>query len=284
MHTVAWMLLATGSFTLMAYIIKIQSGNFGILDILFYRSIASVAWVLVLYSLLRFPLRTRVFPVHVRRSLCGMVAMGTWYYTLGVLPMGVSVTLNYMSPLFLALILFFAGAKEERPGGRDLTYILLGFLGVACILDPLGADLSRRDALAVLCGVAAAFVAALAFKDVKILKRAGENEWQMVFYFSLTSAGMAYPLTSVARLDFSGPPSGYMALLLAGVLGALGQFAVSKAFGAGNQMVAASMQYLSVIFSLLLSWYALGETVSGSQLLGIAIIVASALLTVLSRK
>ncbi|MEJ8826172.1 DMT family transporter [Variovorax humicola] len=280
MYSVAWMLLATSSFTLMAFIIKLQSPKFSVADILFLRSTSSIAFVLGLNLFFRFRLRTRVFSVHARRSICGLVSMSTWYYTLGVLPMGVSVTLNYMSPLFLGLILYWVGGQQSRPTRSELAFVLLGFFGVLIMLNPFGSTLGASDVLPVLLGVAAAFVAALAFKDVRALKNAGENEWQMVFYFSMTAALFSFPLTSLARLEFTAQPVGYVLLGVAGIFGALGQFGVSKAFGSGSQIVSASLQYLSVVFSLLLSWLVLDERVSIAQVSGIALITCAAVMTI----
>lgn len=208
-----------------------------------------------------------------------MVSMATWYYTLGVLPMGISVTLNYMSPIFLGLILMVSSGPGKRPSLWEILCIIFGFMGVVLILDPMDSNLEGIAVFAVVAGVAASFVAALAFKDVKVLKMSGQNEWQMVFYFSLVSAVVAYPMTATARFDFSGHTAGYAMLLLAGVFGALGQLGVSKAFGSGNQILSSSMQYMSVIFSLAISWFWLGERVSAMQMLGIMVIVSSAIMT-----
>jgi S-adenosylmethionine uptake transporter len=283
MTSVLWMLLSTISFTLMAFIIKLQTKYFSIPDILFVRSATSMVFVLMLQNFLHFALRTQVFGIQVRRSFFGLVSMSTWYYTLGVLPMGVSVTLNYLSPLFLGLIIYCFDRSGRRPTGIELAFIVLGFTGVIILLNPFESNLQVNDALPVSLGVVAALIAALAFKDVRVLKEAGQNEWQMVFWFSSIVAVLSLPFTSFAQLESSGNIQGLLFLMLAGVLGALGQWGVSKAFGSGDQIVAASLQYLSVIFSLLLSWLALGETVSLFQLFGIVIIVTAAILTTVAR-
>lgn len=276
-----WMLLATSAFTLMAFIIKLQSARMPVADILFVRCASSALLVLACQPLLGFVLRSRAVGLHVRRGVCGLVAMAIWYHTLGVLPMAVSVTLNYMSPLFLGLVLLATDRSAQRPGPAELACLALGFVGVVVLLNPLGADAANRGAIAL--GVLGAAMAALAFKDVRALKAAGENEWQMVFFFSLVAALGALPFTALARLDASAGLVSHAWVAVAGVLGAAGQWGVSKAFGSGDAVVAASMQYLSVVFSLGLSWLALGEAVSAPALAGMALIVAAAVLTVWQR-
>ena len=267
----------------MAFIIKLEAKNFSVPDILFVRSASSILFVLLIRSFLRFQLQTDVFVIHARRSLFGLVSMATWYYTLGVLPMGISVTLNYLSPLFLGLLLYFFESSSSKPSKKEIAYILLGFFGVIVLLNPFSGTLRPSDVAPVVLGACASLIAALSFKDVRILKNAGQNEWQMVFYFSAMAAMLSFPLTSLAQLHFSSDIQGYFLLMLAGVFGSLGQFGVSKAFGSGDQIVAASLQYLTVVFSLLLAWLALGETISFAQLCGILIIVSAAILNISTR-
>jgi S-adenosylmethionine uptake transporter len=209
--------------------------------------------------------------------------MATWYYTLGVLPMGISVTLNYLSPLFLGLILFLFDRTSGRPSFKELAFVVLGFIGVVVLMNPFATTLNGNNIFPIVLGTLAAIVSALAFKDVRVLKNSGQNEWQMVFYFSAMGTVLSFPFTSFARLDPSGDLTGIVALVLAGLFGALGQLGVSKAFGSGDQITAASFQYLSVVFSLLLSWAVLDETVSIVQLAGISIIVIAAIFTIAER-
>lgn len=279
--TALWMLLATSAFTLMAFIIKLQSARMPVADLLFVRCASSALLVLACQPLLGFALRSRAIGLHVRRGVCGLVAMAIWYHTLGVLPMAVSVTLNYMSPLFLGLVLLATDRGAQQPSAAELACLALGFVGVVVLLNPMGTGAGPRGAIAL--GVLGAAMAALAFKDVRALKTAGENEWQMVFFFSLVAALGALPFTALVRLDTSAGLTSHAWVVLAGLLGALGQWGVSKAFGSGDAVVAASMQYLSVVMSLGLSWLALGEAVSAQALAGVAMIVAAAVLTVWQR-
>lgn len=283
MFVIFWMLLATSSFTLMAFIIKLQSKQFSVADILFLRSASSIVFVLLIWIFFHFQLRTTVFRIHARRSLFGFFSMATWYYTLGVLPMGISVTLNYLSPLFLGLILFLFDRTSGRPSFKELAFVVLGFIGVVVLMNPFATTLNGNNIFPIVLGTLAAIVSALAFKDVRVLKNSGQNEWQMVFYFSAMATVLSFPFTSFARLDPSGDLTGIVALVLAGLFGALGQLGVSKAFGSGDQITAASFQYLSVVFSLLLSWAVLDETVSIVQLAGISIIVIAAIFTIAER-
>lgn len=272
-----WMLTATGCFSLMALIIKLQAAHFGVAELLFLRLLFSAAWVLLLQRWLGFSLRPDAAPKHARRAAFGSLAMGAWYFTLSTLPMGVSVTLNYLSPIFLGLLLHLGADRQARPGRAQTALIAAGFGGVVLMMNPFGAPLAAGQWLAYAIGMGGALFGALAFKDVKALKQAGQSEWQMVFYFSLFGALLALPFTRPHQLLSKGDGSDFLMLALAGLLGALGQLGISKAFGRGDPMVPASLQYMSVVFAVVLGWTLFGERLDAPRLAGMALVIAAAL-------
>lgn len=277
MTSVLWMLLASGCFTLMALIIKLQSAHFGVGDLLFLRLACSAAWVLLLQRFMRFGLRTTALGLHARRAAFACLAMGAWYHTLGVLPMSVSVTLNYMSPLFLGALLHLDKHHENGPTARQAALLGLGFIGVLIMMNPFGAAMDKGQALAFAIGLAGALCGAMAFKDVKRLKAADQNEWQMVFYFCLLGTLFSLPFTRVLHAPVNAGVNDFLLLALAGLLGAWGQLGVSKAFGRGDPMIPASLQYTSVVLSLLLGWLWFREALDARRVVGMAVVVMAAI-------
>jgi len=277
MSSALWMLIASACFTLMALIIKQQSDHFGVGDLLFLRLACSAGWVLLLQRLMRFPLRTTAIGLHARRAAFGCVAMGAWYHTLGALPLGVSVTLNYMSPLFLGLLLHLDKDYRNAPTARQTVLLCVGFMGVLIMMNPFGNDMDLGQATAFAIGVLGALFGAMAFKDVKRLKAAEQNEWQMVFYFCLLGALLSLPFTSALHTSMTIDARDFGWLALAGWLGAWGQWGVSKAFGRGDPMVPASLQYTSVVLSLLLGWLFFQEQLGVQRLAGMAVVVLAAI-------
>lgn len=276
MFSALWMLGASGCFTLMALIIKIQSARLGIGDLLFLRLISSALWVLLFKLVIGFHLRTQATGLHLRRAACGCAAMAAWYHTLGTLPMGVSVTLNYMSPLFLGALLYFTQSGQDAPSKRQIGTLVLGFAGVAFMMNPFGTEFEVKHLSAYGIGLMGALLGAMAFKDVRVLKAAGETEWQMVFYFSLLGAALSLPFTQLRQLPATTTPSDIVMLVLAGLLGAIGQLGVSKAFSKGDPMVPAAIQYTSVVFSVSMGWMFFRELLSACRLVGMLLVVVAA--------
>ncbi len=78
--------------------------------------------------------RTARFGMHVHRGVAGFVSLFTFFYALTALPVATAMTLNYTSPVFLALLL--AWIARERLGARLVATVLIGFVGCALLLRP----------------------------------------------------------------------------------------------------------------------------------------------------
>lgn len=275
-----WMLFASFFFSLMAMCVKVATETYSTPEILFYRSLFSVVAVAFYAVIFGYSLTTPHWQAHGRRAACGIFSMSVWFYTLGVLPIALSVTLNYMSPLFVSLL---TGLAVLKAGGRLSKLLLLsvglGFLGVLFLLNP---TVAGNQAWPILIGVVAAFVAAFAFRDVKKLTNLGEPEWRLVFYFSLfttIAAGIGMLIEGTSQHT----TQGFLALMGAGAFGTLGQLGVSLAYGRGNPLVSASLQYSGVIFSSLWGVLLAKENISYASVCGIGLIISAGITSVAAR-
>jgi S-adenosylmethionine uptake transporter len=278
----AWMLVAASSFATMAACVKFLSGEYRSTEILFYRCLISAA-IVAAWALMRgHRLSTPHWREHARRASFGAGAMGAWYYTLGVLPIATSVTLNYTSPIFVGLLTAYAGWRGHEKTVRKLSYIALvfGFLGVLIMLTP-SANVDQTQHI--LIGLLGAFVAALSFKDVRRLASLGETEIRMVFYFCLfASVFAAVPMSLQPMQSLS--LRGVSVLCVIGMLGVIGQLAVSYAFGHGDVLLSASLQYTGVVFATLIGFFVWDELLSIGKQLGIAAIVIAGVLSAVAAK
>ena len=178
-----WMLAAAFLFSLMAACTKWCSDYFSTFELVFYRSLFGMVSLGLWVLWQKKDLRTHLWFSHIKRSCFGTLGLTIWFYTLAVLPLGTSMTLNYTSPLYMAL---FASVAAIRMG-RSLNFGLLaaivaGFIGVILALKP---ELHSGQEFAALIGLSAGFFSALAYSQVKELSRVGEPEWRIVFYFTL---------------------------------------------------------------------------------------------------
>lgn len=270
------MVAAALAFAAMSAVIKLVSARYSVFEVVFYRG-AVGALVLGAWMAARGgrPASERL-PMHLARSLVGTVAMALWFYTIGRLPLATAVTLNYTSPVFIAMIVAAASWHLGRANpARAPLYlaIVAGFVGVLLILRP---TVEREQALELGLGLLSGLLGAVAYLLVRQLGRAGEPEWRVVFWFSVVNTlfgAIAATLGGWQPLRWADLPL----LLLIGVLASAGQLMMTRAFSRGGTLLTANLQYLGVIFATAIGWAAFGERFEPIEAAGIALIVASGL-------
>jgi drug/metabolite transporter (DMT)-like permease len=246
------MLAAGMSFALMSVFVKQGSLYFSSHEMVFYRSLLAMAF---LFGLMRLPgakgrpKRTWVGPnlgLQVRRGVIGFIALATFFYAVAKLPMSVAVTLNYSSPLFLALVMPFWLGERSKP--LEYLAVALGFIGIALLLRPWEGG---GDLFPAMVGLFSGFMAALAYVHVRQLGKLDEPEWRTVFWFAVVGLIGAALLSGAT--GWHAPRIGDVPLLLAlGVFATFGQLAMTRAYRRGDTVVVASLAYSTVVFSSLL--------------------------------
>src|SRR4051812_9628281 len=102
--TSSWMLVAGFLFAASGVFVKLGAEFFGPAEMAMYRSLFSLAVVLGIVAATRgATLRTRFATGHIMRSLVGSVSLIGYFYAITRLPLATAQTLNYTSPLFLAI-------------------------------------------------------------------------------------------------------------------------------------------------------------------------------------
>lgn len=270
-----WMLLASLMFAAMGACVKIAA-EFGatLSHVILFRGLPSVLLILVWSRATRRSLRPVSWRLHVWRNVSGVTSMWLGFFAISHLPLSTAVSLNYTAPLFIAGWMLGWGGSQRDPV-RIMT-VVLGFLGVLAILRPsIGAD----QWVAALMGLGAGALAAVAMMQIRELGRVGEPEWRTVFIFSccviVTSAG-GFLVQGWQRIDIGA----WLALAGVGLMGLVGQLAMTRAFGMGSALLTAALQYTTIIFSALLGmvfWQDIPDLVAWA---GMALIIVSGLLSI----
>ena len=142
------MVAAIAVFATMDTVIKGLRGDYGTIQILFFRmavaAIPTLALVLAQGGLAR--LRTHRLAGHVGRTLLVLAALGCFFFAFGVLPLADVYAISYAAPLIAtALSVPLLG---ESVGPRRWTAIGVGFVGVVVILQPGGSVFGPAGGLA----------------------------------------------------------------------------------------------------------------------------------------
>lgn len=272
----AWMIAASLFFALMSVCIKYASPYFGPLEIVCYRGAIGIVFMWALARSRGVSLKTSVPMMHVWRNVVGVAALVAWFYAIAHLPLATAMTLNYMSGVWVAAFLIggtllLGRIADIRRQGPLVLAVMAGFAGVVMMLRP---TLDQNQLFAGLIGLLSGLMSALAYIQVAALGRVGEPEARTVFYFSLGAAltggvGMLFfdmhPLNTVQALW----------LLPVGILAALGQLCMTRAYTRGATMVVANLQYSGIIFAALFGVLLFGDQMTPIGWLGMATIILS---------
>ncbi len=274
-----WMLVAAVGFAIMGALVKVGSAKFSSAELVFYRSLFGLAAIYVFILAKKLPLKTPVIGKHMSRSVVGFASLVLFFYAIAHLPLATAITLNYTSPLFLALLMPFMLQKEHRQQSvKKWLYmaVVLGFVGVILLLQP---TLQAGDSLAGALGLASGLGAAIAYIHIKQLSNVFEPDWRTVFYFTLVST-----IGSGAWLllqDFSAVLWQDLPLLIGlGVSATIAQMALTRAYRTGNTLVVASLAYLTVVLASLFGVFFWQEQLSTAEWLAIGLIVLSGIISV----
>ena len=223
-------------------------------------SLATVGWK---------PLLRVRWPLHVLRGAIGVMMMATFVYALKRMPLSTAYTIFFVAPLLItALSVPFLG---EHVGPRRWIAISVGLLGVLVVLRPTGAGMLSLAGLAVLL---AAFGYAVSAITVRVLARSDSNQAMVVWLLALMALGagaLAWPDWRPILHDDLWLIAGI------GVVGALGQYAITHAFRHGEASLLAPLEYTALVWGVLLDAFVWGVLPDSATWIGAGIIVASGL-------
>lgn len=269
-----WMLAAGLGFAAMGVCVKLGAAHFTSAEMIFWRSALSMAAMAWLLRRAGQSVRTPRLGMHVHRGVSGFVSLFMFFYALTTLPVATAMTLNYTSPLFVAVL--FAFLARERIGPGVWGAVALGFAGAVVLLRP---TIGAEQLFPALIGLASGAISAIAYWNVHQLVREREPEERVVFYFSLFSALGA--LLWMLPQRWHPVTLGNVALLAGvGVFGTFAQLAMTRAYGKGSATVAAALSYSGIVFSSVLEIVVFGQALPLVAWIGIAMIVGAGIIAV----
>jgi drug/metabolite transporter (DMT)-like permease len=276
------MIVATFLFAAMGLCAKFAAAHYTTGEMVFYRSLFGAVLMAWLARRQGIDLRTPVAAMQFWRSLTGVASLMLWFYAIGNLPLATAMTLNYMSSIWMGVFMIGGAALlgSARIDGRLIATVLLGFCGVALILQP---TIEQEQLWHGLMGLLSGVLAALAYLQVDALGRAGEPEERTVFYFSI--AGLAVgALAMLGTGTRPHSPIGVGLLLAIGLLASVAQLMMTRAFRAGRALVNASLQYLGIVYAYIFGVVFFGDRMTWLALLGMALVIGAGLAATLLRK
>ncbi len=261
---VGHMAIASVFFFLMSLMVKLCIG-IPISQIVFFRGVVAMGLCLIQ---LKFA-GVNPWGTHKKflflRGVFGTTALILFFTTLQMIPLATAVTIQYMSPIFTAILTTLL-LKEAFYRGQYF-FFFLAFIGVVIIKGFSGGDF-----LPIVIGVSGAFFAACAYTCIrKIQALGGEHPLVIIFYFPLVTIPL---ITPKVYFDWVSPsPQQWLYLIAVGIFVQIAQYFMTRAYQLGEGSVVSIAGYLGVIWASVGGYYLFQETVSTQTVLGIALVL-----------
>jgi S-adenosylmethionine uptake transporter len=276
-----WMLFASFVFAMMGVCVKLASELYSTSEIVMYRGLTGSALLFLLSRLRGDTLKTPLPLAHLTRGVIGVTALWLWFYSIGRLPLTMSMTLNSMAPIWIAAILLGAAwcRSARRLEWGCAAAVLTSFVGVTLLLRP---SMQASQWFAALVALISSVISALAYLQVRRLGQLGEPEYRVVFYFSVTGA-IAGALGSLLASGLAPQQitwhdhslRGMLLLAGVGLSATVAQMAMTRAYRLGNPLVTANLQYTGIVFSSIWGILLWSDALGWTGWMGIAVILAS---------
>ena len=269
------LLLAEACFAGIGAIVKFTSGTASEAQVVFFRNFFALLLMLpFLYKHGFGLLKTTRWYLHLSRALTGIISMYCFFYVLARLPLAQGMLVLLLSPFIVPVIARFW--LKERPSRLTLFSIVLGFVGV---LLALPSNYGSAEAV-LLVGLLSAVLVAVTKTTIRYMSDT-EPAVRIVFYFSLLTA-----VLSAIPLPFYWQPLNneiWLAFTGMGVLAAIGQLAMTRAYAVAPASDIGMWTYSSVIFAGLFGYLFWQEPVSATWFGGVLVIFYAGYITTRQR-
>ena len=261
------MLLAALFFAAMQALVKLIVG-LHVFEVVFFRSVVTASLCIGYLKARNIPMWGEQRVNLLLRALYGVISMTLFFYTIQLMPLGASVSLKYLSPVFAAIFAVPFLKEQIRP--IQWLFFAGAFMGVLLLR---GFD-TRIDTLSLILGLIGAVFGGLVYV---MIRRIGKAEHPMVIinYFMVLSS----IVTGIAMIPFWELPSTmeWVYLVTIGVLGYFGQVYMTKSLQLEMASRVTPVKYIEVIYSLILGLIWFGEGYGFLSFVGILLIVGSML-------
>ncbi len=213
-------------------------------------------------------LKTRRPLGHLARSAVGLASMVCGFSAVQHLPLTEATALQFASPLFMTAL--SALLLAEKVGPHRWAAVVVGFIGVMIMARPVP---GQMNVVGVTLGILSAIGAAGAMVAIRQISDT-ERGATIVFYFTL--GGTVVGLVGSLIGGWNVPDATTLGLLvLAGLVGGVGQLFLTEALRAAPVGVVAPFDYTQLIWAGLLGLVIWGEWPHPATIVGAIVVAAS---------
>ncbi|TMM47544.1 DMT family transporter [Colwellia ponticola] len=280
--SVWYMLLSALGFALMAACVKEVSGlGIPVMEIVAARAVVSAIISYADIKRKRIPVWGHNKKLLIARGVVGSFALMFVYYAVTTLPLAEATVLQYLHPVFTAVLAFFF--LKEAIQRSTVACIVISLCGLFIMIQP---NLYVESAIqyswfSIGAAVLGAFGSAVAYIIVKKLTKTDDSS-VIIFYFPV----VAFPIAMIMLgSDFVVPSLAATALMiLVGVFTQVGQVGLTKALHCADANKATAYSYVQVLFAVFIGWAYFSEVSVATTVIGGGFILVGALINVLWKR
>ncbi|MES2274113.1 MAG: DMT family transporter, partial [Chlamydiota bacterium] len=228
---IAFSLLAYLFFATASSIVWNFQGRFPTIQIIFIQNCVSFFCILPLAARKGIKrLQTTAVSTHLIRDVFGVLSYYLYFVAIRYLNLVDATTLNYTAPFFVPVVWWVW--TREKISLHVWWSIIIGFIGVAVILNP-----SRQIfQLGFLFGLIAGIASAIAFSGLRVLNLKKEPMSRTLFYYFAIGSILSFPFTCIYWVT----PSNWewVEVISIGIATAVGQIllTISYRYGAASYL------------------------------------------------
>ena len=259
-----WLLASAFCLTAMAAAVRHLSSGLHVFEIAFFRTGLGLVFMAPWMIRTRFAgLRTRSVPGFAGRAVATSIATIGYFYALTKIPLADAVAIMFTRPLYGTI--FAIAFLGEMVGLRRWAALAVGFAGVLVMARP-GFEAFNLGLLSVFVASIAGAAAAV---FIRYLSRRESPDTITIYYVFFTTPVMAV----LAAFEWRMPTSEELGwLLFMGLVGTLGQRAMSRGFAAADISIMLPMDFSRLLVAALFGFVLFSETPSAHAAIGGALI------------
>ncbi|NHN92452.1 DMT family transporter [Acetobacter sicerae] len=269
------MLLVSATFftALLNALQKLTGSTLPALEIIFFRNLFSLPFVLLIASRTHIILRTRNFKGHLLRSVIGLISMIMVVVSVTRLPLAEQQVLSYTQPLFLVILSI--PLLQEKPSLQRWIAVCIGFSGVVVVA--LGKGLLHGSDTAVpvwayFLALAQGAVGALTTMQIRQLSATETSTtislWQAILMTVMTAAPLPFIWTTPHMADA-------LCLVAVGAFAGIAQVLQTEAFASAQVSAIGPFAYSGLLWAALIGWFGFQEIPGLAMLAGGLLIIGS---------
>lgn len=224
-------------------------------------------------------------PLLLARGIMGTVALVCVFYTVTVLPLAEATLLQYLYPVFTAVLAFFF--LKENIVTSTIVSIILSLVGLLVMVQPdflpgaAGLPANELPLEGIVVALIGAFGTGIAYIIVRRLS-ATESPSVIIFYFPLVALPVACLMPGPGFVMPEGVS--WFLLLAVGGFTQIAQFFLTLAIKNETAGRVTAFSYVQVVFSAVIGWFCFGEIPDLATVIGALLIVGGAVVNVLASK